>query len=62
MYKPFVLAFIRFYKDILRNSKRGAAIPHLNKELFNNLIIGIPPLDEQKRIMHKIEASLKILK
>lgn len=62
MYKPFVLSFIRFYKDVLRNSKRGAAIPHLNKDLFNNLIIGIPPFAEQKRIMKKIKASFEMLK
>ena len=34
MWKPYILAFILFYKEELRNSKRGAAIPHLNKELF----------------------------
>ena len=62
MYKPFVLSFIRFYKDILRNSKRGAAIPHLNKELFNNLIVGIPPLEEQKRIVERIETSFQHIK
>ena len=28
MYKPYLLAFILFYKEVLRNSKRGAAIPH----------------------------------
>ena len=61
MYKPFVLSFIRFYKDVLRNSKRGAAIPHLNKDLFNNLIVGIPPLAEQKRIMQKIKDLFEIL-
>ena len=43
MYEPYVLAFIQFYKETLRNSKKGAAIPHLNKELFYGLIIGIPP-------------------
>ena len=62
MYKPFILSFIRFYKDVLRNSKRGAAIPHLNKELFNNLIIGIPPLEEQKRIVEKIRQLTHMLK
>ena len=62
MYKPFVLSFIRFYKDILRNSKKGAAIPHLNKELFNNLIVGIPPLEEQKRIVKRIETSFQYMK
>ena len=39
----YVLYFIQFYKDLLRNSKKGAAIPHLNKELFYSLLIGIPP-------------------
>ena len=41
MYEPYVLAFIQLYKETLRNSKKGAAIPHLNKELFYGLIIGI---------------------
>ncbi|MBO2523638.1 MAG: restriction endonuclease [Bacteroidetes bacterium] len=54
MYLPYVLYFIQFYKDRLRNSKKGAAIPHLNKEIFYNLIIGIPPKEEQQRISQKI--------
>ena len=62
MYKPFALSFIHFYKDVLRNSKKGAAIPHLNKELFNNLVVGIPPLEEQKRIMRKIDVLFEMLK
>ena len=57
MYEPYVLAFIQFYKETLRNSKKGAAIPHLNKELFYGLIIGIPPLQEQRRIVQKLEQS-----
>ena len=62
MYEPYVLAFIQFYKDTLRNSKKGAAIPHLNKELFYGLIIGIPPLQEQRRIVRKIKQSTQLLK
>ena len=62
MYEPYILAFIQFYKETLRNSKKGAAIPHLNKELFYGLIIGIPPLQEQKRIVQKIENSSQLLK
>ena len=34
MYLPYVLNFILFYKELLRKSKRGAAIPHLNKEIY----------------------------
>jgi len=51
----YVLHFIQFYKDLLRNSKKGAAIPHLNKELFYSLLIGIPPLSEQQRIVNTIQ-------
>ena len=62
MYEPYVLAFIQFYKETLRNSKKGAAIPHLNKELFYGLIIGIPPLQEQRRIVQKIEQLMQLFK
>ena len=62
MYKPYLLAFILFYKEALRNSKRGAAIPHLNKELFYNLPIGIPPYQEQERIAQRIDALFQLLK
>ena len=54
MHQPYVLYFIQFYKDLLRNSKKGAAIPHLNKEIFYSLLIGIPPYQEQIRIANAI--------
>ena len=54
LHLPYVLSCIRFYKDELRNSKKGAAIPHLNKDIFRNLLIGIPPSKEQVRIVNKL--------
>ena len=62
MWKPYILAFILFYKEDLRNSKRGAAIPHLNKELFYNLPIGIPPYQEQQRIAKRINELSQLFK
>ncbi len=61
MYLPYMLNFILFYKEQLRNSKRGAAIPHLNKDVFYNLLIGIPPIDEQVKISERIDRLLSVL-
>ena len=61
MWKPYILAFILFYKEELRNSKRGAAIPHLNKELFYNLPIGIPPYQEQQRIVSQMNKLFQLI-
>lgn len=44
-----------FYRDIFKGNKIGAAIPHLNKTLFKSLLIGLPPLKEQKRIVTEAE-------
>ena len=62
MHLPYVFYFIQFYKDLLRNSKKGAAIPHLNKEIFYSLLIGIPPYQEQKRIVRKIDIIVNKIK
>lgn len=62
MWKPCIWAFILFYKEALRNSKRGAAIPHLNKDLFYKLPIGIPPLSEQQRITCQINNLFQLIK
>ena len=61
MHLPYVLYFIMFYKDRLRNSKKGAAIPHLNKDIFYNLLIGVPPKEEQLRITEKIDQLLSAI-
>ena len=43
-----------FYREIFKGNKIGAAIPHLNKTLFKSLLIGLPPIGEQSRIVSKL--------
>ncbi|WP_179187640.1 restriction endonuclease subunit S [Campylobacter lanienae] len=60
LYLPYVLQFIALNKDLLRNSKKGAAIPHLNKDIFFGLLFPLPPLAEQEKIVEIIEQMLPL--
>ena len=51
----YVLYFVRLYQKTLRENKVGSAIPHLNKKMFRELIIPIPPIEEQQRIVSSIQ-------
>ena len=57
----YILFILSYFKDMFRNSKKGAAIPHLDKNLFKNLPIPLPPLAEQERIVSKIEEIKEII-
>lgn len=56
--KQYLLYNLLVYKEFLRKNKKGAAIPHLNKDIFYNIIIGIPPINEQRRIVSCLEEML----
>ncbi|MBR5283354.1 MAG: restriction endonuclease subunit S [Alistipes sp.] len=49
--KGYVLLLIKRSQKLLRENKVGSAIPHLNKKMFKELIVPVPPLTEQKRIV-----------
>ena len=52
----FLLIIFLLNKEKYKNSKVGAAIPHLNKELFRESYIAVPPIQEQQRIVSRINA------
>ena len=65
IYNEYILYLLKYYQKMFRNSKRGAAIPHLDKRLLANLMVGLPPISEQKRIVSEIEkifAEIEVVK
>ena len=61
MNAQYVLYFVKLYQRALRENKVGSAIPHLNKKMFRELIISIPPIGEQERIVRAIRQYYRIL-
>ena len=51
----YLLYILKFNQKNFRENKKGSAIPHLDKKLFKELSINLPPLVEQERIVAKIE-------
>ena len=51
----YLLYIIKFNQKMFRENKKGSAIPHLDKKLFKELSVNLPPLAEQGRIVAKIE-------
>ena len=61
MNTQYVLYFVNLHQRALRENKVGSAIPHLNKKMFRELIIPIPPISEQERIVEAILQYYRLL-
>ena len=61
MNEEYVLLVINMHRKILRESKVGSAIPHLNKKLFKAIKVPIPPYKEQQRIIKAITKAFMSL-
>ena len=58
--EKYALYFLNMNRMKFRNNKKGSAIPHLSKELFNDLQLPIPPIEEQQRIVEKLDQLLPL--
>ena len=57
----FVLLVIKSHQQEFRENKVGSAIPHLNKKLFKEITVMIPPIEEQQRIVESTQQYLNLL-
>ena len=61
MDEEYVLQVINLHRKVLRESKVGSAIPHLDKKLFKAIEVSIPPYKEQQRIIRAINKAFMSL-
>ena len=54
-----ILSSVYFYENLLENSN-GTATPIINKSSWGNLLIPLPPLVEQQRIVERVEKLMSI--
>jgi len=59
--KNFIFRILNKEQSTFRESKVGSAIPHLDKKLFRELPVFLPPPAEQHRIVQKIETIFQTL-
>ena len=63
LYRPFMLMVIRspFAQGPIWDAAEGMAIKHLSITDFGNMILPLPPLAEQRRIVEKVEQLMALV-
>ena len=56
--RDYVLSLIQYSRELLKDNKVGSAIPHLNKKLFKQIHVPIPPYNEQERIVQTVQTIM----
>ncbi|MFL0167512.1 restriction endonuclease subunit S [Candidatus Clostridium helianthi] len=56
--RKYILYFQIYNYDVSRTGAEGSAQPNLNLDKVRNILVPLPPLEEQKRIVAKIEEML----
>ena len=56
--RDYVLSLIQHSRELLKDNKVGSAIPHLNKKLFKQIHVPIPPYNEQERIVQTVRTIM----
>ena len=64
IFPKFFLYILSLYKalGLLDKKSKGMTIKHFTKSALNSIVIPLPPLLEQKRIIEKIEHLMQLLK
>lgn len=57
---PYLDYFLKKQQERFKNNKTGSAIPHLNKKLFREMLVPLPPFSEQHKIVERLNQLLPL--
>ena len=60
IYNKFLFLYLLSRRDYLKNQGVGGAQPNISKEKIVKMLFTLPPIEEQKRIVSKVESLMKI--
>ena len=53
--EDYIKIYFDLYKNEYKENKTGSAIPHLNKRIFSDKLVALPPFLYQKQVSNKIK-------
>lgn len=61
LYNEYLYYFLMSQKQALRDMGKGTTISYISRKKFENYFLPLPPIQEQKRIVNKIEDLASIM-
>lgn len=61
IFNKYLFYFLKYHRPVFIKIGGGGAQPNISKEKIENTILHLPPLNEQKRIVAKIEELYSVL-
>lgn len=58
--RNYIYNYFKGWKEKINDMSEGTSMPNINIDKLNMLVIPLPPLEEQKRIIEKIDSLMKL--